>query len=112
MTAPVEPTAEEEAYNLAEMHEELEALERGRHIQQVKLETNGGAYQPEEWFERVGYMPTQEEMTEIKISEEEIEQHLDDETVELRSVAEWQLNAAKGDKESMWDRVDLPTDKE
>jgi hypothetical protein len=45
MTAPVEPTSEEEAYNLVEMHEELEALERGWHIQQVKLETNGGAYQ-------------------------------------------------------------------
>jgi hypothetical protein len=55
MTAALEPAAEEEADNIdfVELHEELEALERGRHIQQVKLETDGGAYQPEEWLEEL-----------------------------------------------------------
>jgi hypothetical protein len=73
MTAPVEPIVEKEVDNIAELHKELEALERGRNIQHVKLETYGGAYQPEERLERVRDMPTQEKMTEIKMLEEEVE---------------------------------------
>jgi hypothetical protein len=67
MTAALELAAEEEADNMdfVDLYEELEALERrvmvqSLHIQQVKLETDGGAYQPEEWLEEVGDMPTQE----------------------------------------------------
>jgi hypothetical protein len=55
MTAALEPAAEEEADNMdfVDLYEELEALERrvmvqSLHIQQVKLEADGGAYQPEE----------------------------------------------------------------
>jgi hypothetical protein len=73
MTAALELAAEEEADNMdfVDLYEELEALERRvmvqiLHIQQVKLETDGGAYQPEERLERIGDMPTQEEMTEIQ----------------------------------------------
>jgi hypothetical protein len=55
MTAALEPAAEEETDNMdfVDLYEELEALERRvmvqiLHIQQVKLEADGGAYQPEE----------------------------------------------------------------
>jgi hypothetical protein len=81
MTAALEPAAEEEADNIdfVELYEELEALERrvnmqSRHIQQVKLETGGGAYQPGEQLEEVGVEPTQEELTEANLSEEKVEQ--------------------------------------
>jgi hypothetical protein len=33
-------------------------------------------------------------------------------TCRTESAAEWQLNATRGDKDNMGDRVDLPTDKE
>jgi hypothetical protein len=41
---------------------------QSRHIQQVKLETGGGAYQPGEHLEEVGVEPTQGEMTEVNLS--------------------------------------------
>jgi hypothetical protein len=37
------------------------------HIQQVKLEIDGGAYQPEEQLEEVGLEPTQEELKKKSI---------------------------------------------
>jgi hypothetical protein len=81
MTATLEPATEEEAYNIdfVELYEELESLERrinmkSRHIQQTKLETGGGTYQPREKLEEVGVEPTQEEMTEANLSEEIAEQ--------------------------------------
>jgi hypothetical protein len=75
------------------------------------LETYGGAYQPEERLKRVGDIPTQEELTKANLSEEEVEQQLDDETTELNSAADWKLDATKGDKDSMGDRVYMPIDK-
>jgi hypothetical protein len=82
------------------------------HIQQVKLETDGGAYQPGEKLEEVGDMPTQEELTEeTNMSEEEAEQQLSEETTGLESAAEWQLSATRGNEDSMGDQVDLPIDK-
>jgi hypothetical protein len=67
MTAALEPAIEEEADSIdfVEMSEELEAMERrvnrqSRNIQQVNLETGGGAYQPGEKLEEVGVEPTQE----------------------------------------------------
>jgi hypothetical protein len=99
MTTALEPATEEEADNIdfVELYEELEALERrvnmqSKHIQQVKLETSGGAYQPGEQLEEVGFEPTQEELTEANLSEEEAEQQLSDETAELESTAGWQAN--------------------
>jgi hypothetical protein len=47
---------------------------QSRHIQQIKLEIGGGAYYPGEKLEEVGVEPTQEEMTEANLSEEEVEQ--------------------------------------
>jgi hypothetical protein len=47
------------------------------------LEKGGGAYQPREKLEEVGVEPTQEEMTEVNLSEEEAEQQLSGETAEL-----------------------------
>jgi hypothetical protein len=46
MTTALELATEKEADDIDfdEMHEELEALEKVRHIRQVNLETNGGAY--------------------------------------------------------------------
>jgi hypothetical protein len=71
MTAALEPAAERETDNmdLVDLYAELESLERRvmvqiLHIQQVKLEADGGAYQPEEQLEEVGDEPTQEELTE------------------------------------------------
>jgi hypothetical protein len=74
MTAALELAAEEEVDNMefVDLYDELEAIERrvmvqSFHIQQVKLETDGGVYQPEEWLERVGDIPTREELIEIKM---------------------------------------------
>jgi hypothetical protein len=95
MTAALEPAAEEEADNMdfVDLYEELEALERrvmvqSQHIQQAKLEsrwrsipargTTGGSWR---------YEPTQEELTEANMSEEEAEQQLSDETAELEFAA-------------------------
>jgi hypothetical protein len=46
---------------------------KSRHIQQIKLEIGGGAYHPGEKLEEVGVEPTQEEMTKVNLSEEEVE---------------------------------------
>jgi hypothetical protein len=56
----------------------LESLERRVivkifHIQQAKLETDGGAYQLGEKLEEFGVEPTQREMTEANLSKEEDE---------------------------------------
>jgi hypothetical protein len=71
------------------------------HIQQVKLETDRGAYQPEGRLEGVGDMPSQEK----------VEQQLGDETVELKYAPEWKHNATRGSKYSMGDQVDMDIDK-
>jgi hypothetical protein len=100
------------------MYAELEALERRvmaqiLHIQQVKLELNGGAYQPEEQLEGVGDMPTQEELTEeTNMSEKEAEQQLTDETAELEPTTGWKDNATKEEENNIQDQYYLPTDKE
>jgi hypothetical protein len=90
MTAALEPAAEEEADNMdfADLCEELEALEKrvivqSLHIQQIKLETDGGAYQPQEKLEEVGLEPTQGEMAAVKLPQEEAEQQFSDKTAEL-----------------------------
>jgi hypothetical protein len=80
------------------LYEELESLERrvivqSLHIQQIKLETGRGAYQPGEELEEVGVEPTQEEMTEVTLREEEAEKQLSDEIGEMEPIAEWK---AKG----------------
>jgi hypothetical protein len=75
MTATLEPATKEEEniIDFSEMYDELEPLERrvnmqSRHIQHVKLETDGGAYQPREKLEEVGVEPKQEELTEANLS--------------------------------------------
>jgi hypothetical protein len=90
MTATLEPAVEEEENNkdFVDLYEELEALERGvnmkgRHIQQINLEIGRGAYHPGEKLEEVGVKPTQGELAEANLSEEEAEQQLNDETTEL-----------------------------
>jgi hypothetical protein len=64
MATKLEPAVEEGAYNIdfVELHEEFETLEITRHIQQVNLEIDGGAYQSGEKLKEVGEMPTQEEL--------------------------------------------------
>jgi hypothetical protein len=66
MTAELNPAAEEETYNMdfVDLCEEFEALEKrvivqSRHIQQVKLEEDGGEYQPKEQLEEAGRVPTE-----------------------------------------------------
>jgi hypothetical protein len=80
---------------------EKSVMVQSLHIQQVKLEVDGGAYQPEERLEEIGDM-----------SKEEAEQQLGDKTVGLESAVECQLNSTKGDKDRMVDQFDLPIDKE
>jgi hypothetical protein len=70
MTAALESAAEGEAdiMDFADLYEEIEALERrvmvqSQHIQQIRLETDRGAYIPEEQLEEFGLEPTQEELT-------------------------------------------------
>jgi hypothetical protein len=62
-------------------------------------------------LEEVGLEPTQEELTEENLSEEEVEQQLNDGTVELESVAEWKTSSIRGCKYNMGDQDNLPTDK-
>jgi hypothetical protein len=93
----------------------LEALERRvmvkkLRIQQAKLEIDGGSYQPQEQLEKVRLEPTQGKVT-VKISQEEAEKQLSNETTEIESVAEWPLSATKGNKDSMGDRADFPIEK-
>jgi hypothetical protein len=75
------------------------------HIQQAKLETYGGAYQPREKLEEVGVEPTQEELKEANLSEEEAEQQLSGETAELESATEWPASAT-GDEDNMKGPID------
>jgi hypothetical protein len=65
LEAAEEESEEEEADDIdfVDLYEELEALEKRvivqiLHIQQIKLETDGGAYQPQEQLEEVGLEPT------------------------------------------------------
>jgi hypothetical protein len=107
MTTTLEPATKAEAYNIDfdELYEELEALERrvnmqSRNLQQVKLETGGGAYQSREHLEEVGVETTQEEMTEVNLSEVEAEKKLSGEIVELESAIEWPTSAT-------WDEYNM-----
>jgi hypothetical protein len=78
------------------------------HIQQVKLETGGGAYQLGEQLEEARDVPA-EELTEVNQSKEEAEQQLSDEAAELESTAGWQANATE-EENNMRDQDDLPFD--
>jgi hypothetical protein len=117
MIAALEPIAEREADNidLTDLYAELESLERRvivqiQHIQQIKLETDGEAYQPGEKLEEVEVEPTQGDMTEANLLEKEVEQQLSDETIELKFSARCQANATE-EENDMGDQDDLPTDK-
>jgi hypothetical protein len=119
MTAALESATEGEADNMdfSKLYEELEALERRvivriQHIQQIRLETGEGAYQPKEQLEEVGVEPTQEKVTESNLSEEEAKQHLSDETTELESAARWQDKAIGDGEKIKGDQYDLPIEKE
>jgi hypothetical protein len=117
MTAALKPTEseeEEDNTDFVDLCEELEALERrvmvqSLHIQQAKLEEGSGAYQPGEKLEEAGSMP-EGEMAATELPQEEAEQQFSEETAELESAAEWPHSATKRDKDSMGDRVDLPTE--
>jgi hypothetical protein len=116
MTAALKPTEEEEADNMdfVDLCEELESLERrvivqSQHIQQIRLETDG-AYQPKEQLEEAGDMPAGE--LTVKLSEEEAEQQLSDETAELKSAAGWQAKATRDGENHKGDQVDLPINEE
>jgi len=52
--------------------------------------------QYKEHLEEVGYIPT-EEMTEVNLSGEIVEKHLNDETIELDSTTEWLASATRGE---------------
>jgi hypothetical protein len=87
--------------DFVDLYEKLEALERREmmkifHIQQDKLEMDGGEYHPQEQMEEVGLEPTQGEMEEANLSEELIEQQFSQEdTAELESAIGWQTKATR-----------------
>jgi hypothetical protein len=117
MTTALEPTTEEEAYNMdfVDLYEKMEDLKKRvivkiLHIQHVKLVIGRGAYQPGELLEEVGIEPTKGEMT-AKISEEEAEKQFSDETIELESTGGWQYKVAR-EEGIKGDHDDLPIDKE
>jgi hypothetical protein len=101
--------------DFVDLYEELEALEKrvivqSFHIQQIKLEADGGAYQPQEQLGKVGLEPTQREMVVAELPQEEAEQQFSEETAEMESTAEWPLSAIERNKDIRGDQVDLPTE--
>jgi len=113
----LEPAKEEEVViiDLADLYEELESLERRLivqifHIQQDKLETDGGEYQLEEQLEGVVLEPMPEELTEVNMLEES-KQQLIGETVELNFTTRWKDSDTR-EENDMRDHDDLSTDKE
>jgi hypothetical protein len=68
-----------------------------------------GEFQSEEQLEEAGDMPAGE--LTVKLSEEEAEKRLSDETTEEESAAEWPASATE-EENNMGDHDDLPTDKE
>jgi len=99
--------------DFVDLYKEMEALERrvnmqSRHIQQVKLEIDGGEFQSEEQLEEAGVV-LEKELAEDNLLEEEAVQQLIDQTAELDSPEGWQVNTT-GDQGSKGDQVDLPFD--
>jgi hypothetical protein len=80
------------------------------HIQHVKLEIDGEAYQLEEQLEEDEDVLA-EELIEKNMSEEEAEQQFSKETAELKSATEWKISATRGDEDNMEDQVDLSINK-
>jgi hypothetical protein len=76
---------------------------------------SGEEFQHEEQLENVELMPTQrddrraEELTERGLSEEIVEQQLNNIVAEFEPAVEWQVNATS-DEVSMGDQIDLPFD--
>jgi hypothetical protein len=64
-------------------------------------------FQSGEQLEEAGDEPTGE-LAEAKLSEEEAEQQLSDETAELKSAAGWQAKATRDGENHKGDQVDLP----
>jgi hypothetical protein len=91
---------EEDTMDFSYLCEELESLEKrvkvqSQQIQQAKLETGGGAYQPKEQLEEARVEPAQEELIEFNLSEEEAEKQLSEETAKLETAGKWQANAKR-----------------
>jgi hypothetical protein len=80
ITTASEFAAEEEAKNrdFVELCEEFESLEsrinmKSSHIQQIKFEICGETYHRGEQYEEFGVEPTQEAITKVGLSKEEVE---------------------------------------
>jgi hypothetical protein len=63
-------------------------------------------------LEGVGGIPTQEELTESNLLEEEVKKQLSDDTARLESTEKWKLSATRGYKDTMRDQDDLPFEEE
>jgi hypothetical protein len=106
---------EEEADNMSfvDLCEQIETLERRvivqrMHIQQVKLETDGGAYQPKEQLGEVGLEPTQREMAAANCHREKLSSSSVMRLQNWNFPAEWQVKATRDGKNGMGDHDDLP----
>jgi hypothetical protein len=115
MTTTLKPIAERELYiiDFIGLCEELESLEKraivkSLHIQQIRLETDGGAYQPQEQLDGVGLEKTQGERAATKLSHVEVEKNLSDKTTELNFAEEWPASPTE-EGNNRGDHDDLPT---
>jgi hypothetical protein len=90
----------------------LEALERrvivkSMHIQQAKLEIDGGAYYPKEQLEEVGVEPTQEDLKELIYQRRKLSNS------SVMRLQNWSLQQGgnlmpQKEEDNMGDRYDLP----
>jgi hypothetical protein len=113
VTTTLESAAEEEACSMdfTDLCGELEALERrvivkSMHIQQVKLEIDGGVYQPGEKLEETGTESTPRKLAENNLLREMVEQQFSEETAELKSAVEWKFSIT-GEEDSMRGQYNL-----
>jgi hypothetical protein len=86
----------------------LRALERRvivkrMHIQQAKLEADGGSYKHRLQLEGAG-MELVEELTGVNLSEEEDKKKSnDEETIGVEATTEWQAKTTRDEEDSMGD---------
>lgn len=102
--------------SFVDLWQQIETLERrvevqNMHIQQMRLEPDGGGFQSEEQLERAGDTPAGE-MAEVELPPGEAEQQFSDRTAREEFAARWQIKAIEDEEDSIGDHDDLPICKE
>jgi hypothetical protein len=98
---------------LAEEHSEellrifIQGAEQMMIVMPRHATTDEGKFQSEEKLKEAGDAPAGE-LAEVKMSEEEAEKRLGDETSEEDSAAEWPTSSTEEEEDSMGDLIDIP----